>query len=255
MNEDIRREQAWLLKEKYNGAESDAYRADLKRLADGEPLAYVIGHIPFLDATVSLTSRPLIPRTETEYWVERAIEELKSTKREMRILDLCAGSGCIGVSVLKALPMARVDFCEINGRHHPTIAKNILDNGTDSSRTHIYGGDLFSDIPADAQYDMILSNPPYIDPARSKYTEESVLTHEPHEALFGGVRGIELIERILIEAPAYLISSGILYIEHEPEQRDEIHRIGATLPYVSCTTQSDQYGIARYTRLVRTERN
>ncbi len=249
MHEDTSRDALWLLKEKYNGTETDAYHADCARLTRGEPLAYVIGHIPFLETTISLDSRPLIPRAETEYWVERAIQELKSLKKDVYALDLCAGSGCIGVAVLKMLPVARVDFCEINARHHSDITHNIAQNGIDTARTHIYGGDLFAEIPAHTRYDAILSNPPYIDPARSEHTHASVLEHEPHEALFGGVSGMEFIERILNDAPTYLLPSGILYIEHEPEQREEIHRIAARLPYISCETHTDQYGVPRYTRL------
>ena len=250
MHEDMRHEKEWLLREKYNGIENDEYRADCERLVRGEPLAYIIGHIPFLSTTISLDSHPLIPRTETEYWVENAIKELREIKGGIHVLDLCAGSGCIGVAVLKAIVMARVDFAEFNPRHHSDIEHNITQNGIDLSRAHIYGGDLFSEIPT-SHYNAILTNPPYINPERSASTQRSVLEYEPHEALFGGVHGMELIERILTEAPDHLTSAGVLYIEHEPEQRDAIHQIAASLPYTSCETHTDQYGVIRYTRLTR----
>jgi methylase of polypeptide subunit release factors len=73
MSQDIE----WLLKEKFGGEKSDAFFADCKRLALGEPLGYLIGHVPFLGCTIHLDSKPLIPRTETEFWTEKAIEEIK----------------------------------------------------------------------------------------------------------------------------------------------------------------------------------
>ena len=123
MSQDIE----WLLKEKYQGEESVAFFADVKRMALGEPLGYLIGHVPFLDTTISLDSKPLIPRPETEFWVEKVITEIKlgSAGAPLRVLDLCAGSGCIGVAVAKAIPGATVDFSEIDAKHLPTITKNL----------------------------------------------------------------------------------------------------------------------------------
>jgi release factor glutamine methyltransferase len=228
---------------------------------DSEPLAYLIGNIPFLDTTIFLDSHPLIPRPETEYWVEQAITDIRAcalAHARISILDLCAGSGCIGVAVLKALEKtmqdARVDFAEINAGHHSTIAKNILRNGIDPSRTRIYGGDIFSEIAkVGTQYDFILANPPYIDPKRIDRVQKSVIDYEPAEALFGGTDGMEYISRIIKEAPNYLASPGVLYIEHEPEQTKAIHTLAQSsllaLPYTSCKTYPDQYKTERYTRL------
>ena len=73
MSQDIE----WLLKEKYLGQESDAFFADVKRMVLGEPLGYLIGHVPFLDTTIYLDSKPLIPRPETEFWTQKVIAEMK----------------------------------------------------------------------------------------------------------------------------------------------------------------------------------
>ncbi len=239
------RERQWLLSEKHAGIQSPSFFADLERLQAGEPLAYLIGHVPFLGATIYLDSHPHIPRTETEYWVERAIEELTERRGALRVLDLCAGSGCIGVAVLKALPMARVDFVEMDTRHHATIEKNIRENNIDPNRTRILGGNLFEQITDD--YDAILANPPYIDPALQQRVAPSVLAHEPRQALFGGEHGIELIEGILREAPRHLRADGLLFIEHEPEQADALRVAAAQFP--ATTTYPDQYGTLRYTLL------
>ena len=233
------RESRWLLEEKYQGVASKEFERDLERLAVGEPLGYVIGWIPFLRTKIYLDSLPLIPRTETEYWVQKAIEEIQARDIEnSRILDLCAGSGCIGIAVLKAIPGAVVDFIEIDSNHHETIRKNIRENGISKDRTQILGGDLFEQ--ASGLYDLILTNPPYIDPVGHEI-QESVLSYEPHKALFGGESGMELIQRILEQVPQFLKPSGTLYIEHEPEQIFLIQQlIPGTVPH------PDQFGVIRF---------
>lgn len=249
----------WLLTEKYHGEKTEGFFTDCARLQTGKPLAYLIGHVPFLNTIIYLDSHPLIPRAETEFWVEKAIQEISASlsRRNLdsdaeapHILDLCAGSGCIGVAVLKAIPNTRVDFAEIDARHHTIILKNIVENGIDPARARIFGGDLFSEISAQpTQYDYILTNPPYIDPTKKERVEKSVLENEPHEALFGGSSGMECITRILTEAPQFLAPEGIVYIEHEPEQTTAIHALAKELRYAETGSHNDQYGIARVTRL------
>jgi len=86
----------WLLRDKYKGHQSAAFMADRARLATGEPLGYVIGWVPFLDCAIWLKTRPLIPRPETEFWVARAIAQMRKDEIvKPRVLDLCAGSGCV----------------------------------------------------------------------------------------------------------------------------------------------------------------
>lgn len=245
-------ERRWLIDEKYDGVETSAFRGDLVRLAHGEPLAYLIGHIPYLDTTIFLDSRPLIPRSETEYWTGQAISEIKRREIPVTVLDLCAGSGCIGVAVLNAVPMARVDFCEINASHCATITKNLEVNTTDLKRVQIYRGDLFAEIAkTESRYDFILANPPYIARNQVGRIQKSVMAYEPAQALFGGADGMEYIARIITQAPQYLAKSGVLYIEHEPEQKQAIHALARSLAYTSCETHPDQWQTDRYTRLVQ----
>lgn len=247
MNQD----EEWLLWEKYNGKKTEGFFADVSRLESQEPLAYVIGSIPFLHTTIHLDSHPLIPRVETEYWVEKIIKKMQSdldrNESSIKVLDLCAGSGCIGVAILKDVPEASVDFGEIDTRHHSTIQKNITTNEINHSRAHIFGGDLFENVTK--QYDYIFSNPPYINPARDTVAE-SVKTFEPALALYGGNDGTECIFIIIEQAPQFLTEGGTLVIEHEPEQVDALHL--HSKPYgFECTTFPDQYGVSRYTVLVR----
>lgn len=249
------RDEEWLLNEKYLGERSEEFFRDCERLNAGEPLAYVIGHIPFLDTTIYLDSHPLIPRPETEFWVEKILIDIASTHTPhhggltpvMRVLDMCAGSGCIGVAVAKALPFAHVDFVEKDASHHPTIRKNIQENGIEEPLTRILGGNLFENV--EGVYDLILSNPPYIDRHLNR-TDSSVLAHEPHEALFADSEGFALIERIMRDALRHLSPDGILVIEHEPEHGTPIRELAQELGY-HVDSKRDQYDVIRYTILTR----
>lgn len=233
------KEREWLLKDKYGGTECEAFHKDLERLEAGEPLAYVIGWVPFLNTKIWLDSKPLIPRPETEYWVNLAISEIKGGEiASPKILDLCAGSGAIGVAVLNAISSASVNFVEIDGSHHKTILKNLKEAGVEDSRFNILGGDLFENVSE--SYDFILTNPPYIDP-KLKRVEKSVQGYEPHLALFGGEEGMEVIDRILKQAPGHLNPGGSVYLEHEPEQ------VGAIASHITYKgSEKDQFEAIRF---------
>lgn len=240
------KEVAWLLAEKYNGEKTEDFFADCARLALGEPLAYIIGHIPFLGTTIYLDSRPLIPRTETEYWVEKTLSYLQDFPIPPQVLDLCAGSGCIGTAIGHHIAKALVDFAEYDPIHRDTITKNAVAAKLDG-RYQVYIGDLFSAVPPGSQYHAIYSNPPYIDPALDR-TTPSVKNYEPHVALYAEKNGLALINRIIEEAPNYLYPQGTLYIEHEPEQAAAIATLGDS--HFIIHTQQDQYGLARCSTLV-----
>ncbi len=264
-------EEKWLLEEKYDGVESFAFHADLEKLKAGTPLAYLIGSIPFLDCTIYLDSHPLIPRSETEFWTEKAIEAINKythtgdhtdtshnnkvprsdlgsspgrTSGKVKVLDLCAGSGAIGTAVAKALPEALVTFGEIDTSHYSTINRTIETNDVRAQTTVIIS-DLFENI--NNVFDFILTNPPYIDPAIDR-AEASVKMHEPHLALYGGIDGMECIAHIIAAAPQYLSANGQLWIEHEPEQVAAIATCAAEnqLHAVTC---NDQYDTPRYSVL------
>ena len=245
----LSQEEKWLLQEKYIGEKSEAFFADCQKLKAGIPLAYLIGYIPFLNAKIYLDSKPLIPRPETEYWVEKSITEIKKrteTNKDARILDLCAGSGCIGVAVLKNCSDLTLDFIELDKKHRTTIEKNCLTNELNSERYKILIGDLFSPL-TDEKYDFILSNPPYIDPLLDR-AEKSVKDNEPEIALYGGKKGMEIIEEIINKASKYLKPEGQLWLEHEPEQVEIIKEI-ADYEF-SIITHRDQYAVQRFSQLV-----
>lgn len=251
-------EQAWLLQEKYNGEKSDAFFADCKRLALGEPLAYLIGHTPFLGARIQLDSRPLIPRPETEFWTEQAIAEINEYQQHtnglgltepepVRVIDMCAGSGCVGVAVLKHTKNTTVAFSELDEKHLTTITANIANNHLAPERTIVRQSNIFSAF-LNEQFHFILANPPYIDPALHR-VDDSVVDFEPHLALFGGHAGMEIILQLIVEAKYHLLPQGRLWLEHEPEQSKEIAVIAAAHGF-GCETRKDQYAVERFSILM-----
>lgn len=230
------KEEKWLLEEKYAGIASPAYERDRLRLASGEPLAYVIGTLPFLGLTIHLDSKPLIPRPETEWWTEKLIRHLKERSGPLRVLDLCAGSGAIGCAVLKHVPHAHVSFGEIDPTHTTTILKNITENALDLSRADIRTGDLFG--PFSERFDIIATNPPYIPEGR--ILVRSVTEHEPRLALFAGESGLAVIERISDETSAHLLPEGELWLECDEAHAEAAYALVAPNA-TRCEMVRDQY--------------
>tara|TARA_B100000745_G_scaffold55794_3_gene33034 strand:- start:2972 stop:3706 length:735 start_codon:yes stop_codon:yes gene_type:complete len=240
------KEEKWLLEEGFSGEKSEAFFSALTRLHLSEPLAYILGYTPFIDCTIYLDSKPLIPRVETEFWTEKLINEISHRLPEATILDLCAGSGCIGVALQKNLRRSKVYFAETDSTHLSTIEKNLEVNTGLKGKERIFVSDLFSRL-GNTKFDYIATNPPYIDP-RLDRVEEKVKRHEPAEALYGGEEGMEIIARIIADAPNHLNSSGQLWIEHEPEQSHFVQRLAGRCFKV--TTHKDQYGLRRFSVLV-----
>ena len=232
------REEKWLLVEKHGGVPSPAFEADRERLARGEPLAYVIGWQPFLGLRIRLDSRPLIPRVETEWWMEQLISECGTPRT---FLDLCAGSGAIGCAALARLPQARVSFGEIDPAHEATIDANMSGNGLDRSRADIRIGDLFG--PFDSKhFDIIAANPPYIPAGRE--LDPGVASYEPHRALYAGPDGLGIIRRIAAELPERLAPFGEAWIEVDSpsaETAAELFRARG----LSAAVRTDQFGKPR----------
>ncbi|MCX6787487.1 MAG: methyltransferase [Candidatus Kaiserbacteria bacterium] len=226
-----------------------------------EPLAYTIGDQPFLGLKIYLDSKPLIPRPETEWWVESLLSDVekifpvtgcpkakpgpegaeKSFPRRVKFLDLCAGSGAIGCAALARLPNAQVYFGEIEPAHEATILKNIRENNLDEPRADIRIGDLFEPF-GDLKFDVIAVNPPYIPINRE--LPASVKNYEPALALRAGEDGLDLIRRIAISAKQHLTEGGMLWCEC-----DSAHAATACTLFkaqeFTAEIRNDQYGVPR----------
>jgi release factor glutamine methyltransferase len=237
-----------LIRDKYEGTAAPAeLQADLARLAAGEPLAYVNGWLPVLALKIWLDSKPLIPRPETEWWTELLIAHLKERygNRPFRLLDLCAGSGAIGLSVLSQCPNALVSFGELIPEHVEDIRTNIRKNNLDANRADIRVGDLFAAFAAQGptQFDIIVSNPPYIPSSRE--LPKSVTAHEPATALFAGADGLDLIRSIVTHSPVHLFPDGELWVECDIENAEETVDLAREHGATNAELRTDAYGRPR----------
>lgn len=234
---------SWLLKEKYRGEKTPQVLKDVERIKKGEPVDYVIGFVEFLGSTIDLSQKPLIPRPETEYWVERAIGELRY-KSKIHCLDIFAGSGCIGIAILKHVPQAHVDFAEKEKKFLQQIRRNLALNRIPSHRYRLVRSDLFSH--AKGRYDFIFANPPYLATTRRRFIQQSVLDWEPHAALFAGPDGLLYIRKFLHQAKKHLNPGGTIYLEFDSFQKPSIARILRSSHFRRFEFSKDQYGKWRY---------
>lgn len=218
------KEVQWLLKEKYGGVASPAFDADVQRMKGGEPLAYVIGWIPFYDCKIDVSLKPMIPRPETEFWVARAVAELQALEKPtLRLADTFSGSGCIGVALLKHLPNATVDLSEFDPKLTEQLRINVALNGIDAARAKCEQADALSALTG--TYDAIFANPPYIDPKAIPEMDESVVNFEPHLSLFAGDRGLDYVKLIINDGGQYLHAGGTFYIECDAHQKEWIEEL------------------------------
>lgn len=243
------REIRWLTDEKYGGdSDAEGIVDDIKRLEAGEPLAYVIGFVDFLGARIDLSKRPLIPRPETEFWVGEAIKRLKD-QGGVKCLDLFSGSGCIGLSVLRHILGASMIFAEKDSRFIRQIKKNLELNNIDENRYQIIESDVFSRI--DGEYDFIFANPPYGSESRRANVQESVLKYEPQEAIFAPDDGLFFIKELIQKAPDFLKWRGILYLEFDDPQYEDIKELLQESAFSQTEILRDQFGKWRLARLTR----
>jgi len=184
------------------------------------PEEYKQGFKDFLGVKIDLSKRPLIPREETEYWVSIVLKEIKEGAE---CLDLFAGSGCIGISILKNVKDSFCDFGEKEDLFLEQIKISLDLNGVNKERYSLIKTDVFSNI--EKQYDYILANPPYVAENRIDEVGEDVKMFEPAIALYGGNDGMEYIKIFLNEAINYLKDNGVIYLEFDPEQKEWIEEI------------------------------
>ena len=184
--------------------------------------------IKFLNSKIDLSKRVFEPRVETEYWVKKAIGEIVKTKLlttnyKLQILDIFAGSGCIGISILKNVKNSKVDFADISKEAIEQIKINLKLNKIEKGRYRIYRSNLFEKIKG--KYDFIFANPPYVALDRIWQVQKEVLKKEPWQALFAGKDGMEIIGEFLPQAKKHLKKNGKIFMEFDPLQKEKIEKI------------------------------
>ncbi len=190
-----------------------------RRASPDEPLAYVIGRAPFLDWDFEVSRDTLIPKVDTELFVEAALEELaaRPLPREPHVLELGTGSGCLAISLAKIWPEARVVATDISPRALAIARRNVARHGV-GDRFDLGLGNLFEPVAPLAggrPFDLIISNPPYIPTESIPGMGRHVAEHEPFLALDGGADGQGPHGRILDAAADYLAPGGRVFLEHE----------------------------------------
>ncbi len=201
------------------------FRELVREAARGVPIAYLVGTKEFFSLPFSVTRDVLIPRPETEILVERTINLVRSAgPANARIIDLGTGSGCIAISLARHLPEARLCASDVS-EEALTVARRNAETLDVAQRVELRAGDLFTpwciadDEPA--LFDIIVCNPPYVATSGAPI-DKSVREHEPAGALFAGNDGMEIIRRVLAEAPQHLVAGGHLLLEMAFDQGQRV---------------------------------
>ena len=182
----------------------------VKRRQSGEPLQYILGECEFMSLDFYVESGVLIPRSDTETLVEAVIEKTDENK-QVKILDICTGSGCIGISTAHFRPGAYVDLIDISDKAIEIAEKNIIRNNV-QRRVKVQKMDILNEYPRE-KYDIVVSNPPYIETDVRDTLQTEVKNHEPRLALDGGRDGLIFYRRITEIAPEILKKGGMLAFE------------------------------------------
>src|SRR5438132_4738514 len=199
----------------------------LQRRGQREPVAYILGVREFYGRPFRVRPGVFIPRPETELLVQLAVEAVRP---ESRVLDLCAGSGAVGVTIAAELPEARVDLVETSPEAAATARENA--EALAPGRVRVFAGDLFAALPEQVRYEAVVANPPYVPEKDRARLAPEIVAHEPHQALFAEEGGLAVIRRIVAGAGDWLVPGGFLGVEIDPslvpQVRDLCARAGFT---------------------------
>ncbi len=208
----------------YPGGDFEFRAAEyLRRRLEGEPAAYIAGSWEFHGLELEVNTSVLIPRSDTEAVTDAAIAFLQG-RNEARVLDLCTGSGCIGLAIADAVPDCRVVLADIDRRALMLAKRNAM-NLKLNRRVAVVEADVTS--PPSRQlglFDLIVSNPPYVPTGEMDELDASVRDYEPWTALDGGADGLDFYRAIFARWPVLLKEDGCLALECGEGQSDDLRR-------------------------------
>ncbi len=202
-----------------------AMDAALKRLLEGEPLAYVLGQWEFYGLPMRVTRDVLIPRDDTCAVAELAIRQGLFLNQDPRILDLCCGSGCIGLAIASRVKDAKVTLADLSKEALAVAKENTALNKLSGRVRCLQADARKAPVPFLGKFDMIVSNPPYVTGAEMQMLPASVREYEPHMALYGGEDGLDFYRAIAKNFSAALKPGGYLCFEFGMGQGDDVCRI------------------------------
>ena len=217
----------------------------IKRLENGEPVQYIVGNVSFYGFSFDVNNSVLIPRFETEELVSRTINLIKKYfNKEISILDIGTGSGCIAITLNKLLS-AKVDAVDISSDALKVATKNGIKN---NSSVNFFVSDVFSNVKD--KYDVIISNPPYIK--EDEEIMDIVKNNEPHIALYGGKDGLYFYDKILKDAKKYLYKTSIIAFEIGCSEALEIRGLANKyLDNPEVIIENDYNGLDRFVFIIQ----
>ena len=219
----------------FNEVVPDAQRAVMRdlvrRRAQSEPVAHLVGHREFFSLDFAVSPDVLIPRPDTETLVLDLITHARKLPAPA-ILDVATGSGCIAIAAAVQVPAARVTASDVSPAALNLARQNADRHGV-APRITFLAGDLLAPLPAGARFDFLVSNPPYIPTAQLETLDREVRDYEPRLALDGGPDGLRFLTMLLQQAPSVLVPGGRLLLEFTPEQAPALLELAAAQPELS----------------------
>ncbi len=197
----------------------------LKRLLAGEPIAYILGQWEFYGLPMLVSPKVLIPRDDTCAVAELAIKQALFLDKDPRILDLCCGTGCIGLAVASRVKDAKVTLADVSLETLAVAKENAALNKLTGRVRCVQADALKPAFPFLGKFDLIVSNPPYITAQEMLELPVSVKDYEPHLALFGGEDGLDFYRSIVKNFAPALKPGGFLCFEFGMGQGDDVCRI------------------------------
>ncbi len=217
----------------------------VQRRLEGEPVAYIVGEWEFYGLPLDISRDVLIPRADTEVLAERAILKARTAGEGGRVLDLCAGSGCVGLAVAANAPECRVVLADLSEGALRLCKQNVRRNSLNARVTCISANALETPSSVLWDFDVIACNPPYIPTGDIEGLDVSVKDFEPLMALDGGVDGLDFYRVIASKWKSALRLGGTLIFEVGIDQAEAVAQIMADNGFENIVTTEDTGGIQR----------
>ena len=215
----------------------------IKERLNERPIAYIIGNREFMGLDFFVQEGVLIPRPDTETLVEEIIN-ICNNRTGLNILDIGTGSGAITISLAKYLDKSHVISADISDIALEIASKNAISNNVDE-RIDFIKSDVFSNVPKEEKFDLIVSNPPYIRKADIDGLDRQVKDFEPYNALEGGEDGLDFYRKITKESKAFLKNKGIFAYEVGHDQAQDVSQIMQENGFEGIYTKCDLQGFER----------
>ena len=228
-----------------DGDVSSAVDEMVERRIAGEPVAYILGEWEFYSLPIIVNKAVMIPRVDTELLAQEAIKLMKRRGSQARLLDLCAGSGCIGLAVAANVPECRIVLADNTEQALSICRANMLKTKLSRNMTAIEADALEQPPALLGAFDVIVSNPPYIPTRDLAGLDVSVREHEPVQAFDGGPDGLYFFRAIATNWPALLKPGGYLAFECGAGQAPSVREIMGDSGFSDLSVYVDTLGIER----------